>query len=79
MPQAIETRSAKELIVIACEIKVSARRGLTLVGVYGGMGAFKKLLLIPMRKSIRKKFDKVIDHLNRQLVGGWGGGKLGRF
>ena len=77
--QATETRSAPELIVIACEVKVSARRGLTLVDVYGGMGVVSKLLTMVMRKSIYKKFDKVINHLktlaSAAMTGGGGGGE----
>ena len=65
--------------MIACEVKVSARRGLTLVDVYGGMGVVSKLLTMVMRKSIYKKFDKVINHLktlaSAAMTGGGGRGE----
>ena len=54
--------------MIACEVKVSARRGLTLVGVYGSMGTFSKMMALVIRKNIHKKFDKVIEHLKTLLV-----------
>ncbi len=65
--QATETRSAAELVTLACEVKVSARRGLTLVDVYGGMGVVTKFVTMLMRKSIYKKYDKVINHLKALL------------
>ena len=68
--QATETKYAPELIVIACEVKVSARRGLTLVDVYGGMGMFGKMMTLVVRKNIYKKYDKVINHLKTLLVRG---------
>lgn len=61
--------------MIACEVKVSARRGLTLVGVYGGMGIVSKMLTMVMRKSIYKKFDKVINHLKTLASAGASGGR----
>ncbi|GAX75255.1 hypothetical protein CEUSTIGMA_g2700.t1 [Chlamydomonas eustigma] len=68
LEQATETKSAPELILIACEIKVSARRGLTLVDVYGRMGTFGKMVTLCARGSIYSKYDKVCDHLNTLLV-----------
>ena len=54
---------------MAVEIKVSARRGITLVDVYGGMGTLGKMATIVIRKQIHHKFDKVIDYLRSLLVG----------
>lgn len=48
--------------------QVSARRGLTLVDVYGGMGMFGKVVTLIARKGVYKKFDKVINHLMTLLV-----------
>lgn len=50
-------------MVIACEIKVSARRGVTLLDVYGGASAFGKLRSLMRKKTIHAKFDKTIDHI----------------
>ena len=75
--QAIDTRNVKELIDAAVEIKVSARRGITLVDVYGGMGTLGKMATIVIRKQIHHKFDKVIDYLRSLLVGVGKVGKAG--
>ncbi|GAX75257.1 hypothetical protein CEUSTIGMA_g2702.t1 [Chlamydomonas eustigma] len=68
LEQASDTKTAPEMIVIACEVKVSARRGLTLVDVYGKMSGITKMATLVMRKTIYRKFDKVCDHLKTLLV-----------
>ena len=55
--------------MFAWDLQVSARRGVTLVDVYGGMGMFGKMITLVARKGIYKKYDKVIDHLKTLLVG----------
>ena len=61
--QAVESGSAQELIAVACEIKVAARRGLTLVDVYGSYGKLLKVMTMLLRKQSNAKFDQVIDRL----------------
>lgn len=55
--------------MIACEIKVSARRGLTLINVYGGLGVMGKLMTVGASKGITAKYEKVTDHLRSLMVG----------
>ena len=55
--------------MIACEIKVSARRGLTLISVYGGLGVMGKLMTVGASKGITAKYEKVTDHLRSLMVG----------
>eukprot|EP00198_Chlamydomonas_reinhardtii_P004200 XP_001693536.1 predicted protein [Chlamydomonas reinhardtii] len=60
---AMSAYSPPELIPIACEIKCVARRGVTLVDVYGKYSTVVKIMTLLMRSYIYGKFDKQIDHL----------------
>lgn len=63
--QAISIAEPSDLITAACEIKVSARRGLTLVKMHGDYSTVTKLLTLVARGYINGKFEKVKDHLRK--------------
>ncbi|MEW5304554.1 MAG: hypothetical protein WDW36_007157 [Sanguina aurantia] len=52
LEQAISIHEGPELILVACEVKVSARRGNTLVSMYGSYSALAKFMTLMMRSYI---------------------------
>lgn len=62
-------------MVLACEIKLNARRGEHLMRVYGSYKYLGKLLAMALRTKVSAKFGKVVDRL-RQLPGHLGNSSL---
>jgi hypothetical protein len=57
-----------ELVVLACEIKLNAKRGEHLMRVYGSYKYLGKLLAMALRSKVSAKFARVVDRL-KQLPG----------
>jgi hypothetical protein len=62
--QAALHKEGDELMVIACEIKCKARRGVYVVKTHGQYNVLGKLVALVARSSINKQFDKVKTELH---------------
>ncbi|KAG2500702.1 hypothetical protein HYH03_001467 [Edaphochlamys debaryana] len=68
LEQAVGSREyTPDFITIACEVKCAARRGITLVDVYGKYSTLVKIMTFVMRSYIYGKFDKQINNLKGLL------------
>jgi hypothetical protein len=61
--QAVATRPAPELIVVACEVKVAARRGADLLRTYGQYHFLGKLVAVAQRGRVAAKYTRVTARL----------------
>ncbi|GLC35543.1 hypothetical protein PLESTB_000196300 [Pleodorina starrii] len=66
LEQAMDNKeAAAELIGIACDIKCAAKRGITLVDVYGKYSTAVKIMTLFLRSYIHAKFDKQAELLRK--------------
>lgn len=61
--QAVAVRAAPELILLACEVKVAARRGADLLRTYGQYHFLGKLVALAQRSKVAAKYVKVTERL----------------
>lgn len=57
------TRAAPELILLACEVKVAARRGADLLRTYGQYHFLGKVVALAQRSKVAAKYVKVTERL----------------
>jgi hypothetical protein len=63
LEQAVAVRAAPELILLACEIKVAARRGADLLRTYGQYHLLGKLVAWARRGKVEARYGKVTARL----------------
>lgn len=64
------TRAAPELILLACEVKVAARRGLHLISVYGRSSCVGRLAAWARRSQVEAKYAAVTQRLQGLMPAG---------